>query len=340
MLLSIRRWVTRRTQATGAETSTVIAPGGGFVSRAAGQSSSMRLLADALLVGRRAVAEARDDRITTTAQAIAYSIFLAIPASLFVLLGVFSLVADERLVDELIERAQTVMPEEAATLLRDSLQRTSESAGSGILLTVVGLALALWTTTSAAGTLMDGLTTAYDRADGRSFVRKRLLALAIVACLVLAALLVIGLLVLGPHLQRWVGGALDAESATAWIWWTAQWPLLVGGLLFAFAVLLYLGPDVDRPRWRLISPGAVTAVVVWLAASAGFAVYTANFGSYNKSWGTLSAVVITLVWLWLTSAALLFSAEVNAEAQRLAEERDPLRPREPAQRRRAQSKAA
>ena len=105
-------------------------------------------------------------------------------------------------------------------------------------------------------------------------------------------------------------------------------------------MLLYLGPDVDRPRWRLISPGAVTAVVVWLAASAGFAVYTANFGSYNKSWGTLSAVVITLVWLWLTSAALLFSAEVNAEVQRLAAERDPLRPREPEQRRRAKSRAA
>jgi membrane protein len=270
------------------------------------------------------VAEARADHVTMTAQAIAYSLFLAIPASLFVLIGVFSLVADEALIDELIERAQTVMPEEASTLLRDSLQRTSESSGSGIVLTLLGLALALWTTTSAAATLMQGLTTAYDREDERGFVRKRVLALAIVACLALAALLVMGLLVLGPHLERWVGGALDAESATAWIWWTVQWPLLFGGLLFAFAVLLYLGPDIDQPRWRLLTPGAVTAVVVWLLASGGFALYTAHFGSYNKSWGTLSAVVITLVWLWLTSAALLFSAEVNSEAQRLAaERRDP-----------------
>jgi membrane protein len=284
----------------------------------------MRLLADAWVVGRRAVAEARADHVTMTAQAIAYSLFLAIPASLFVLIGVFSLVADEALIDELIERAQTVMPEEASTLLRDSLQRTSESSGSGIVLTLLGLALALWTTTSAAATLMQGLTTAYDREDERGFVRKRVLALAIVACLTLAALLVIGLLVLGPYLERWVGGALDAESATAWIWWTVQWPLLFGGLLFAFAVLLYLGPDIDQPRWRLLTPGAVTAVVVWLLASGGFALYTAHFGSYNKSWGTLSAVVITLVWLWLTSAALLFSAEVNSEAQRLAaERRDP-----------------
>jgi membrane protein len=284
----------------------------------------MRFLGDALIVLRRAVAEARQDRITMTAQAIAYSLFLAIPASLFVLIGVFSLVADETLIDELVARARTVMPEEATTLLRDSLQRTSESSGSGILLTFLGLALALWTTTSAATTLMQGLTTAYDRDDQRSFVRKRLLALAIVASLVLGAMLVIGLLVLGPHAQRWIGGALDAESATGWIWWTAQWPLLVGGLLFAFAVALYLGPDTDQRRWRLLSPGAVTAVVLWLVASGGFALYTANFGSYNKSWGTLSAVVITLVWLWLTSAALLLSAEVNSEAQRLADERGDL----------------
>ncbi len=281
----------------------------------------MRFLADAWIVGRRAVAEARRDRITMTAQAIAYSLFLAIPASLFVLIGVFSLVADETLIDELVARARTVMPEEATTLLRDSLQRTSESSGSGILLTLLGLALALWTTTSAATTLMQGLTTAYDRDDERSLVRKRLLALVIVVSLVLGAMLVVGLLVLGPHAQRWIGGALDAESATAWIWWTAQWPLLVGGLLFAFAVALYLGPDTDQARWRLLSPGAVTAVVLWLVASGGFALYTANFGSYNKAWGSLAAVVITLVWLWLTSAALLFSAEVNSEAQRLADER-------------------
>jgi membrane protein len=281
----------------------------------------MRLLADAWIVARRAVAEARRDRVTMTAQAIAYSLFLAIPASLFVLIGVFSLVADETLIDDLVVRARAVMPEEATTLLRDSLQRTSESSGSGILLTLVGFALALWTTTSAATTLMQGLTTAYGREDERSFVRKRLLALVIVVSLVLGAMLVVGLLVLGPHAERWIGGALDAESATAWIWWTAQWPLLVGGLLFAFAVALYIGPDTDQPRWRLLSPGAVTAVVLWLVASGGFALYTAHFGSYNKAWGALSAVVITLVWLWLTSAALLFSAEVNSEAQRLAAER-------------------
>jgi membrane protein len=189
-------------------------------------------------------------------------------------------------------------------------------------MTLVGLLLAVWTTTSAATTLMTGITRAYDRDDERGFLRKRLVALLVVLALVVSAGLVVGFLVLGPHLQTWVGSALEAERATAWAWWTAQWPILLGTLLFAFAVVLYLGPDVEQRTWKLVTPGAVVAVVVWLGASGAFAFYVANFGSYEKTWGSLAAVVVTLVWLWLTSAALLFGAEINAEAARVADERD------------------
>jgi membrane protein len=270
------------------------------------------------LVLRRAVAESRADGVTTIAQALAYSLFLAIPASLLVLLGAFSLIADPSDVESLIDRLRGVMPDAAADLLRDSLRRTAASTSSGVTMTVVGLALAIWTTTSAATTLMHGLTTTYDREDQRKFVRKRLVALVIVAVLVLSAALVLGLLVLGPHLEHWIGDAAGVPTLTAWLWWSVQWPILIGGLLFAFGVILYFGPDVEQPEWRWITPGAVTALVIWLLASAGLAFYSAHFGSYEKTWGTLSAVVVTLLWLWLTSAALLFGAEVNAEARRVA----------------------
>ena len=280
-----------------------------------------RWISDTSIVLRRAAQEARKDDVTTVAQALAYSLFLAIPAAMLVALGVFSLVADAGTVESLIDRAETVMPEEAATLLRDSLRRSTESPGSGIVMTVVGFALAIWTTTSAATTLMKGITVAFDGTESRGFVRTRLLAGLIVAALLLAAALVIGLLILGPHLEAWIGSATGAPTLTAWMWWTLQWPVLVLGLLLAFAVVLYLGPDADREGWRLVTPGAVTALVVWLAASAGLALYSANFGSYDKTWGTLAAVVVTLVWLWLTSAAVLFGAEVNAQAQKLATER-------------------
>ena len=276
---------------------------------------------DAWTVLRRAVAEARDDRVTMTAQALAYSLFLAIPASFLVLLGLFSVFGDAGTVAELVARAGTVLPHEATTLLEQSLERATQQPKRGIVLTAFGLALGLWTTTSAAAALMQGLTTTYDREDRRSFVRRRTVAFVIVVALAAGAGLVLGLLVFGPYLERWIGSAIGAPGAVAWMWWIVQWPILIGCLLLAFSVVLYLGPDIDQPRWQLVTPGAVTALVIWLIASGGFALYAAWFGSYDKSWGTLSAVVVTLVWLWITSAALLFGAEVNAEARRLAAER-------------------
>ena len=165
---------------------------------------------------------------------------------------------------------------------------------------------------------MTGLTITYDRDDERKFVRKRLVALLIVIALVVGMTLVVGLLVLGPHLERWIGDAADLPTLTAWLWWGLQWPILICGLLVAFGVVLYLGPDVEQPEWKWITPGAATALVIWLIASVGLAFYSAHFGSYEKTWGTLSAVVVTLLWLWLSSAALLFGAEINAETRRLA----------------------
>ena len=139
------------------------------------------------------------------AQALAYSLFLAIPAVLLVVLGVFSVVASPQDVQAVIDRMQGVIPPQAASLLSESLNRSADSPGSGLLMTVVGVVLALWTITSAATTLMQGITTAFDREDRRRFVRKRLLALVIVLCLVAAAALVGGLLVFGPTSSTGLG---------------------------------------------------------------------------------------------------------------------------------------
>ena len=112
-----------------------------------------------------------------------------------------------------------------------------------------------------------------------------------------------------------------------WLWWTAQWPVLVLGLLLVFATVLYLGPNVEHPRWQFLSIGTSIAVVVWLLASGGFALYVSQFSSYNKAWGSLAAVIIMLTWLWISGLALLFGAEVNAETERSRE----LRRGEPAE---------
>ena len=134
-------------------------------------------------------------------------------------------------------------------------------------------------------------------------------------CLVVAALLLLGLLVLGPHLAR-----LDrrrhgqpVSDGVALVDGPVAGPARRRSLL-AFGVVLYLGPDVQDRRRRLVTPGAVVALVVWLVASGALAVYSARFGSYEKTWGTLSAVVVTLLWLWLGAAALLFGAEIDAQS--------------------------
>jgi membrane protein len=274
---------------------------------------------DYTAIAVRAGREALADGVTDVAAALAYYAFLAIPAALLVAVGLFGLVAGPGAVDSMMERLAGVVPADAIGLLRDSLTRMTENESGGLVMVVLGLLLALWTTTGAMTGLMRGLNRVYDREETRNFLKQRVTALAMLACMLLAFALSFGLLVLGPVIADWLGGVLGLESAFGWIWWTLQWPVLVLGLLLAFAGVLYLGPNVDHPRWRFLTPGAVLAVVVWLLASGLFAVYVSMFGSYNKAWGSLAAVIVMLTWLWLSALALLLGAEINSEAERSRE---------------------
>ena len=267
----------------------------------------------------RAGKSALAHQITDLAAALAYYSFLAIPSILLVALGVFSAFANPSAIQKLIDKIGTVIPADATALLEDSLTRMSQNNSGSWAMAAVGFALALWTTTGAMTALMRALNRAYEREETRNFVRQRVSAVAMVIVMLVAFALVFGLLVLGPALSGWIGDAVGIEAVFKWIWWVAQWPILIVGLLAAFATVLYLGPNVDHPRWQFVSPGSVFAVVIWLLVSGAFAVYTATFASYNKAWGSLAAVIVMLTWLWLTGCALLFGAEINAEAERSRE---------------------
>jgi membrane protein len=261
-----------------------------------------------------------EDNGTMLASALAYSTFFAIPSVLLVVVGVFTLLVGPGTIDSLMAHFSAVMPSQATSLLGGSLHRLEQNPSSGIVMTVVGFVLAVWAVTGAMTTYMTALALAYGRKDGRSFVRKRLIAIEMATVIGIAFLLVAVLLIFGPSLQRLVAShAGPASGAVGWIWWIATWPILLMGLVAAFSTLLFLGPDVDHPRWRFLTPGALLATVVWLAASGGFAIYTSKFGSYNKTWGSLAAVIVMLTWLWLAAIALLLGAEVNAEAERSRE---------------------
>jgi membrane protein len=278
----------------------------------------------------RACKEFLEDNGTMLASALAYSTFFAIPAVLLLAVGLFTLVVGPQTISTLMTHFSHVMPAQATSLLGGSLHRLDQHPSTGLVMVIVGFVLALWSTTGAMTTYMTALNLAYERKDGRSFVKKRLVAIELVAVIGFAFLLVAMLLIFGPSLEQLVAAhAGPASGAIGWIWWVATWPILVVGLLSAFATLLYLGPDVAHPRWRFITPGSLFATFVWLAVSGAFAFYTSSFGSYNKTWGSLAAVIIMLTWLWLAGIALLLGAEINAEAERSRE----LREGRPAERR-------
>jgi membrane protein len=283
---------------------------------------------DYLAVLRRAVKEFGQDHMTNIAAALAYYAFLAIPSALMVAVGVFSLVAGPHAVTTLIGKLHGILPGQASSLLEDSLKNMTQHKGTAISVLSIGSVLALWSLTGAMQNLMWALNIAYDREEGRGFVRRRITALWMVVFALIGFALAFGVLVLGPHLSTWIGNALGAKSVVKIVWYAAEWPLLVLGLLVAFAGLMYYGPNVKHPRWRFLTFGSVLAIVIWLLASGAFAFYAAKFGSYNKTWGSLAAVVVMLTWLWLSAVAILLGAEINAEAERSRE----LRRGEPAER--------
>jgi membrane protein len=265
----------------------------------------------------RAFKQFLEDNCMMLASALAYSTFFAIPSVLIVTVGLFTLIASPETITSVIDHFRTFMPADATSLLRQSLLRADRNAGSSLVLTIVGFVLALWAVTGAMNSYMTALNMTYERKDRRSFLRKRIVALKMAGVLGFAFALVAVFTILGPVVEKAIASRIGpAGSVLDVVWWVVQWPILLGALLVAFATLLYLGPDVEQPKWQFLTPGSLVAAILWIASSALFAIYTATFASYNKTWGTLSAVIVTLTWLWITAMALLLGAEINREAER------------------------
>jgi membrane protein len=274
---------------------------------------------DYVAIVKRAVREMLDDNIPALAAALAYYAFLAIPSALLVAVGTFSLVAGPDAINSIVTTLGKVMPAEAVDLVRQSLTNLTKSHATGVTLLGVGGVLAVWSLGGAMQNVMWAMNIAYERKETRSFLRRKLTGWAMLLFVLLGFVLSFGLLVLGPHLVDWIGSTTGHEGLVNDLWWAAQWPILIGGLLIANAGVLYLGPNFDHPRWQFLTPGSVVAVVIWLGASGLFGLYLSYFGSFNKAWGSLGAVVVMLIWLWLSGLALLFGAEINSETERTRE---------------------
>jgi membrane protein len=269
-----------------------------------------------LFVLRKTVREFGRDQCTDLAAALTYYAVLSLfPAllALVSLLGVFG--QGRKTVDAVLETASGVVPGDAMNLLRPTIEQLVQSPSAGIAL-VTGLLGAVWSASGYIGAFGRAMNRIYEIDEGRPIWKLRPLQLLLtLAGLLLAAATAVMLVVSGPVAET-VGDAIGAGSIAVAVWNIAKWPVIFVCVVLAVAVLYYATPNVKQPKFRWISIGAGFAIVTWLAASALFGFYVANFSSYNKTYGALAGVIVFLLWLWITNLALLFGAELDAELER------------------------
>jgi len=269
---------------------------------------------------KRTFSEFREDDLTDWAAALTYYSVLSLFPALIALVSIVGLVGDPREVTRVLtEVIQAVSPGSATDTFQGPIESITADKGQAGLLLVVGILSALWTASGYVGAFMRASNAIYEVEEGRPFWKLRPLQMLVTLVMVLLlALVALSVVVTGP-LARAVGDAVGLGDAAVTAWNIGKWPVLLAVVITMFAILYYSAPNVRLPAFRWVTPGSVVAIVLWLVASALFAFYVANFGSYNKTYGTLGGVVSFLVWLWITNIAILLGAEINAEAERSRE---------------------
>jgi membrane protein len=264
---------------------------------------------------RRTVSEFREDNLTDWAAALTYYAIQAIFPALLVLVSLLGLAGRET-TQTLIDNVAGVAPGPAREIVMSAVENLQESQGTAGLLLVVGIAGALFSASGYIGAFTRASNAIYEVEEGRPFWKLRpqqmLITVVLVALLSVSALAV----VITGGLAEQVGNLLGLGDTAVTVWDIAKWPVLLVLVSLMFAILYWAAPNVRQPGFSWLSPGGLLAVVIWLLASLGFAFYVANFGNYNKTYGSLGGVVIFLVWLWISNVAVLLGAEFNAELAR------------------------
>ncbi|MGB3440080.1 MAG: YihY/virulence factor BrkB family protein [Actinophytocola sp.] len=277
---------------------------------------------------KRTFREFMDDNLLDWAAALTYYSVLSLFPAVIVLASVVSLVSDP---DTLIENLQQLAPgQDAVVNVAKELASSSSIAGPAA---IIGLLTALWAASGYLGGFIRASNVVYDVEEGRPIWKTVPLRIALtLTMMILLTIAAVGVVLTGGIADN-VGQALGMGSTGIVVWNIAKWPVLAVLVSLAIAILYWAAPNVRHPGFRWLTPGSALAVLVWAAASAGFAVYVANFASYNKVYGSLAGIVVFLIWLWLSNLAILFGAEFDAElargkemAQGLPESEEPFLP--------------
>jgi membrane protein len=262
-------------------------------------------------VAVRVKGELKEDQVPLLSAGVAFFLLLAMFPALAALVTVYGLVADPDQVSQQVTDLTGTLPQDAQSLITDQLENiTSQEQGLGLTLAVSVLG-ALWAASSGVKHLIGSINAAYDERESRKFLKLRGLALAMTIGGVLLAAVAIGVIGVLPALAD----SLPFGSAGQILVQVASYIGLAVGFALALAVLYRYAPDRDEPRWQWVSWGAVIATVVWIVASVAFSVYVQNFGSYGETYGSLSAVIVLMLWLVITAFTVILGAEINSELE-------------------------
>jgi membrane protein len=264
---------------------------------------------------KRSAKEFKEDNLTDWAAALTYYGVLAIFPALIVLVSILGLVG-ESATQPLIDNLGAVAPGPAKEIFTNAIENLQGDRGAAGVLFIVGILGALWSASGYVAAFMRASNAIYDMPEGRPIWKTLPVRVGLtVVLLALLSITTIAVVLTGGLAQR-VGDVIGLGDTAVTVWNIAKWPVLLLVVSFMFALLYWAAPNVKQPGFRWVSPGGVVAVVGWLIASAAFAFYVGNFGSYNKTYGALGGVVVFLVWLWISNIVILLGAEFNAELER------------------------
>ena len=269
---------------------------------------------------KRAASEFQEDNLTDWAAALTYYGLLSLFPALIAMVSLLGLFGDpQTTTSSLTQIITSIGPESAAQTFEgpiDSVVSNQSAAGFAF---VFGLLVALWSASGYIGAFMRASNLIYETAEGRPFWKLRPLQLAVTLVMVVAmALLALGLVLTGPIVEA-VAGPVGLGSTAVDVWDVAKWPVMVAIFVLMVDLLYYASPNAKLRGFRWVTPGCLVAMAAWAVVSAAFAFYVANFGSYDKTYGTLGGLVALLVWLWISNLAILFGHQLNAERERSLE---------------------
>lgn len=266
---------------------------------------------------KRTVTEFKDDECTDSAAALTYYGVLALFPAVVALVSLVGLVGDPaKTTNSLLNLVDDLGPSSAVETFRGPIEDLASAQGAAGFAFVLGLALALWSASGYVAAFSRVMNRIYEVEEGRPFYKLRPVQILVtLICVVLIAVVAIALVVTGPVAQA-VGDMINLGDAAVTAWNIAKWPVMALIIITIFSILYYATPNVRQPKFRWFTVGGIVALVLWIIASVAFGFYVSQFGSYNKTYGSLAAVIVFLVWLWISNVAVLFGAEFDAELER------------------------